>query len=564
MVRSRRVLSRTIALGLAVATPVPLWAQAGTWAITNARIETVTKGVIEKGTIVIRDGLIAAVGPDIAPPADARVLDYAKRTVSPGLIDLTSSLGLPATPAPGAAAGGARPGGASRSFSGFDPDRDVSEEIELSVADAKASREAGVTTVLVAPARGALRGRSALIPTRDSVRGFDAVRTGVAQHFGFSGGGFGGAGTVNNQGERLPGTIMGVIAYQRQALYDAKRHGLIADRWRAEPRGVPRPDNDPELESLVPVVRGAQPLFYEANQENEIRRAQRIAREFGLKFTIVGATEAWRTTDALKGTPLAVSVNFPTPSQTTGWSYYYAVRRSAADSVAADRSARAAIEANAAELHKAGFTFALASGGQNASAFVGGVKKAIAAGLPAEIALQAATIRAAELAGIDKALGSIEVGKIANLVVTENGGLFSDSGRVRAVFVDGQRYEVAAPPPAARGGRPGAGGDGGATAAMGGTWRITIESPQGTQAVTMTVNQTGNSFTGRISGLPTGDLAISDGAIAGSKATWSTGLTMGAQTLTLSFTGDIAGNRITGTIGLGAMGNATFSGDKNP
>jgi imidazolonepropionase-like amidohydrolase len=572
---------RRIALGIVLASPAALHAQAGTWAITNARIETVTKGVIEKGTIVIRDGLITAVGADVPVPADARVLDYAKRTVSPGLIDLTSSLGLPAAPAPapgGFGGGGGGRGGAApaptggRSFSGFDPDRNVASEIELSSSDAKAARDAGVTAVLVAPQRGALRGLSALIPTRDSVKGFDAIRTNVAEHFGFSGGGFGGGGGVNNQGERLPGTIMGVIAYQRQALYDAKRHGVIVDRWKADPRGVPRPDNDPELESLVPVVRGALPVFYEANVENEIRRAQKVAKEFGLKFTIVGATEGWRALDALKGSPVVVSVNFPTPTQATGWSYYQAERHTTSDSVAADKSAKAAIEANAAALHKAGIGFALASGGQSGASFVAGVKKAIAAGLPADVALQASTIRAAELAGLDKALGSIEVGKLANLVVTENGGIFGDSARVRAVFVDGHRYDVAAAPAAppgggGRGGRGGGAGGAGAaseTAQLGGTWRMTIDSPQGVQAVTMTVNQSGGTFTGRISGLPTGDLPVTDGVIAGSKATWSAGLTMGAQTLTLNFSGDVTGTKINGTIALGAMGNATFTGDKTP
>src|SRR5512143_758186 len=80
-------------------------AQGGPWALTNARVETVTRGVIERGTIVIRDGLIAAVGADVAAPADARVLDLAGKTLYPAFIDLTSSLGLASTPAP---AGGGR------------------------------------------------------------------------------------------------------------------------------------------------------------------------------------------------------------------------------------------------------------------------------------------------------------------------------------------------------------------------------------------------------------------------------------------------------------------------
>lgn len=569
-------------LGIALTAPMSLGAQAGTWALTNARIETVSKGVIEKGTIIIRDGMIAAVGADVAVPADARVLDMSRRTISPALIDLTSTIGLPASVAPVAAPGGGRGGATAASageriFSGFDPDRMIAREVKVSAADARTSREGGVAAVLVAPSRGAIRGMSALLPMKDSVDGMDAIRSPVAQHFGFSGGGggFGGGGT-NAAGERLPGTIMGVVAYQRQAIYDARRQGMLLDRWKSDPRGLTRPDNDPELEALVPAARGLMPIFYDAPQENDIRRAIKESKEFDLKYTIVGATEGFKAVDALKGQQVIVSVNFPTPATVTGWSYRNAMQHPTPDSAAADREARKSIEANAAVLHKAGLKFALASGGSSSATFVANVKKAIAAGLPADVALEAVTLRAAEMVGMSQALGSIEVGKIANLVVTEGGNVLSDSGRVRAMFVDGRRYEVAAAPAAVaqgggRGGRgggpggPGGPGAGPAMAQMGGSWQLTINSPQGAQAVTLTASQNGAAFTGKVSGLPQmGDTEISNGHIDGNKVSWSLALSFGAQSINLDFNGEVTGTKISGTVALGPMGNATFSGDKSP
>jgi imidazolonepropionase-like amidohydrolase len=574
---------RRIALGIVLAAPLAmpsvLGAQSGTWALTNARIETVSKGVIENGTIIIRNGLITAVGPDAAIPADARVIDMTKRTVAPGLIDLTSTAGLPAAAASAGAGGrggapalGAAAPGGFTGFTGFDPHRVVADEVNISLSDARSARESGVTAVLVAPNRGALRGLSALMPMRDSVKGLDALRSPVAEHFGFSGGGGGfGGGGKNAEGEPLPGTIMGVIAYQRQALYDAKQRGIVSDRWHADPRGIPRPVNNPEIDALVPVVRGNLPVFYDANVENEIRRAVKVDKEFGIRFTIVGATEGYKAVDALAGHPVVVSLNFPTPAASTGWSYYNAQRHTPQDSVIADREAKKVIEANAATLNKAGIKFALASGGQSAASFIANARKAVAGGLPADIALQAMTIRAAEIAGLDKALGSIEVGKIANLVVTEGGNILADSAKVRAVFVDGVRYEIAAPPaaPAARAGGGGRGGNGGAAgdaavAQVGGAWRLTIDSPQGAQTVTMNITQTGPTFTAKVSGLPTGDADVTDGRIAGNKATWSLSLNMGGNALQLDFSGDIAGSKMTGTVALGAFGNATFSGEKTP
>ena len=232
-------------------------------------------------------------------------------------------------------------------------------------------------------------------------------------------------------------------------------------------------------------MKGNLPVFFFAKNENEIRRAVRIGREFGLKLTVVGATEGFRATDALKamGQPVVVSVDFPKPPEVTGWQYRWTERHAPGDSAEADSAARPIIEGNAAALNSAGIRFALSSGGSLRPAeFLANVRKAIAAGLPRDVALEALTIRPAEIAGVGAQLGSIEPGKIANLVVTE-GDLLGDSAKVRAVFVDGARYEVVAPPPAAHG--RGAAGTG-PPAEVGGTWDVSVTTPQGSNPATMT------------------------------------------------------------------------------
>ncbi|HEV8357545.1 MAG TPA: amidohydrolase family protein [Gemmatimonadales bacterium] len=529
-----------------------LAAQSDTWALTNARIQTVTRGVIEKGTILIRKGLIEAVGPAVAVPPDARVLDLAGKTVSPGLLDLTSSLGLPSPPtAGGVGAGGfgapdagAVPPAAGGTRPGLQPQREVAGELKVAPADVRPLRDAGITAVLVAPSRGLFRGLSALVPLRDSVEAADILRTPVALHIGYQG----------VQGD-YPGTLLGVIAYQRQAFYDAQRQGLLLDRYRTNPRGMPRPPNDAALDALVPVVRGQLPAFIEANNENEIRRAVRLTKEFGLKAAIVGAVEGWEALDALAGRPVVVSVNYPQPAQVTGWSYRLAQRRPPGDSAASARAARKLIEGNAAALERAGVRFALASGGSRD--FIPNVRKAIAAGLPAGVALEALTIRPAELAGVGATLGSIEAGKIANLVVSST-DLLSDSARVSAVFVDGIRYEVA-PPPAPR---PGVAG-GGAPAEIGGSWAMTVTSNQGPTDQTMTVAQEGASFTGTVTS-HLGTQEISDGRVSGRTVTWTVSVQLGGQALTVSFRGEVDGTRMTGSADLGSFGSATFTAERKP
>jgi imidazolonepropionase-like amidohydrolase len=246
---------------------------------------------------------------------------------------------------------------------------------------------------------------------------------------------------------RYPATLLGVIAYERQAFYDAQRQGVLADRYKADPRGLERPSADPAIDALVPAVKGTLPVFFAANRENEIRRALALAKEFGLDLTIVGATEGWRAADALAAArkPVVIAADFPRSTQVTGWAYRQNQRHVPNDSAAADSAVQKLLQGNAAALHKSGVRVALASGGLRPSEFLGNVRKAISAGLPRATALEALTIRAAEVAGAGRQLGSIEQGKIANLVVAE-GDVLGDSAKVRFVFVDGERYEVVPTP----------------------------------------------------------------------------------------------------------------------
>ena len=547
--RAARALALAATLPFSLA-PRVATAQSDTWALTNARIQTVTKGVIEKGTIIVRKGLIEAVGPNLTIPQDARVLDLAGKTVSPGLIDLTSSLGLPTQAAPtggnfGGGGGGAQTQGGPR---GIEAERDAARDLKVTPGDVKPIRDAGVTAVLVAPARGLFRGTSALVPLRDSVDATAVVRDPVAMHIGYQG----------VQGD-YPATLLGVITYQRQALYDAQRQALLLDRFRTNPRGMVRPENDARVDALVPVVKGELPAFIEANNENEIRRAVRLAREFNLKIAVVGATEGWLALDALAGKPVVVSMNFPQPTQVTRWSYRMSIRRAPNDSAAAARQVQKLVEGNAAALNQAGIRFAIASGGSRE--FVPNVRKAIAAGLPANVALEAVTIRAAELAGAGEVLGSIEAGKIANLVVT-NGDILSDSAKVNTVFVDGIRYD-GPPASAARPNPAGGNGSGGAAAQIGGSWGMTLNSPQGPLDITMTVNQSGATFSGNMTSMM-GTQTIDEGQVTGRNVSWSMTMQVGGQSITIQYRGQVEGNRMTGSAELGSFGSATFTAEKKP
>jgi hypothetical protein len=549
-------------LGVALASPRVAQAQAsasgGVWALTNARIETITKGTIEKGTIVIRDGLIEAVGANVTPPGDARVVDLTGRTIYPGFIDLTSSMGLPTPPQPqgfGGGGGGGQNAASGPRNVGLEPGRVIANEVTPPAADIRAARDAGITAALVAPSRGAFRGLSALVPMRDDSSARYVMKAPVAMHMGFQG-----------VAGRYPGTLLGVIAYERQQLYDAQRHGLLMDRYKAGQRGVARPSYDANLDALVPVVRGQLPAFFAASNENEIRRAVDIAKEFNLKLTIVGATEAFRTMDALKDArPLVVSVDFPQAMEVTGWAYRGAVRRELNDSASRDASVRKIVESNAAALNKAGLKFALAPGALKPNDFIANVHKAIAAGLPRDVAVEALTIRAAEIAGVGDQLGSIEPGKIADLVVSD-GPAVAQNARIRTVFVDGIDYDVAPSAGAGRNGqRAGTGGGrgGGEMAQVAGTWVMTVNGPQGALTSTLTLTQSADALDGQIIS-EFGNSAINDGRVNGRNVAWQASFQIGGERTTVNFEAEVDGNRMTGRARMGEMAAMTFTAEKKP
>lgn len=465
---SRR--ARGLVALVALAAP-PLAAQRavpGTYAITNARIVPVAGPAIEKGTIVIRDGLIAAVGATITVPADARVIDGAGHTVYPGLIDAYATIGMRSAPAPTGGFGGGgggfgapapvRPAGAPNSSMpiGMQPEVRAIDQL-VDGADYSAAWNAGITTALTAPQGRVYEGQSALVSLGGGDFGMAAVRPTVAMHVGFQGIG----------GGQFPSSLMGVFAALRQSFLDAQHYALEKAAYDRNPRASRRPDYDPSLEALLPVVAGTMPVVFRANSQREIERALDLAKEFKLKAYIGGGSEAYLVADRLKAenVPVLLSVNFPRKAAPTG---------PAADAEPeAMRVLRERVQApkTPGQLKAAGVRFAVQAGG-NYTDFVANLRRMVAGGLSADDAIRAATLGSAEIFGVADRLGSIEAGKIADLTVVRGTDLFAADSRVTDVWVDGRPHAAVAPV-VARG--PGGGGFGGQRPGLEGTWQLQVQ-----------------------------------------------------------------------------------------
>jgi len=185
--------------------------------------------------------------------------------------------------------------------------------------------------------------------------------------------------------------------------------------------------------------------WFVASTERQITRVAEIAKEMGLKSpVVVGAQEGWRSVSYLKGSgaTAVVSLNFPSPDSITGREFkLVGSGKTPGGSVATDPAALAEVRGNAAALIKAGVPVALASfGGESGTTFRERIKTAIDAGLSPDDALRAATVTPAAVLGVTAAVGTIEVGKLANLVVVTGNDLFATGTPIKHVFVEGRLY----------------------------------------------------------------------------------------------------------------------------
>lgn len=530
------------------------------YALTNARIVAEPGRVIERGTIRVTDGRIAEVGADVEVPDGVVALNMTGRTVYPGLIDAATSTGLPPV-APQGGRGGRGDGRQQDEDDGgrrepppqVRPGQMAVDVFAPSASELEATRAAGVTTLgLAFETGGIFPGQVGVVSTGSADPDELVLRTPVALQV-----------TFGRRSDGYPRTLMGAIAYIKQAFLDAEYDTRVAAAFASDPGSAPRPTYDAEHRALAPVVEGMLPVWFVGETDRDLERIADLAAELGVQdYTFVGAQEAWKATDLLTSTPgraVIVSVDFPEPDDVTGRAFELHVAPATDEDPAgeeADSAAARAARGNVAALARAGVPFALSSYGLDSRAdFRDGILAAVEAGLAPDDALRALTITPARMLGLEDAAGTIEAGKLANLVVVE-GDLFTDSARIRDVFVEGERFQI-------RERHRGAGGEGTEDVRVAGEWTGSLEAPTGTIAFTMTLEPDGDAVTGSItSEMGTTEL---EGELDGPNITLSgTATPPGMNAMDLTISGTITGDELEGTIAVQGQADMPFSARRQP
>ncbi len=417
-------------------------------ALTNARVVVRPGQVIEDATVILRDGWIDAVGIGLPVPAGARVHDLAGKTLYAGFIDLNIPVNTATLAAQAASAQDAH----------WNPRVTPQVDAALTPIDAGVSgelRNLGFTAAVARPNAGIFRGESRvqLLESGASLGGTPFVLTAIDRAVG--------QGISLERGEfdwdapnadarmrsvTFPGSQMGAIALVRQTLSDAAWATQAKQVWDSAPSGDTPPNVDSALLALQPLLAGDERVWLQPSDEQQLLRLAQCTNEAGIKAAALGTGLEFKRLDdvAAAKIDIVVPVAFPKAPEV-------ADPRLAEQIPLGTLKEWAIAPANpallATRLGAQGNHIALTTNGlESRNQFPERIRQAQEAGLTEDQVLAALTTDAAAMAGVADLMGTVEPGRMANLVVVEGGPLFGADTKVIDVWVAGRRTEVTKAP----------------------------------------------------------------------------------------------------------------------
>ncbi len=473
-----------------------------TFVIQNATIIPSPGEVIEGGSVLIRDGLIQAVGASVTVPFDAQVIDGDSMYVYAGFIDGLSYTGVPKPKEDTNRPRVDDPGNPPDDLAGIQPQRDVRTFLDADDKSVADLREAGFGAAHVVPHGRMLPGMGSLILLGGEHPDALVLKGETSQFAQFA--------TARGM---YPGTPMGIMAKYRQLYREAERRQRMEMLYAENPVGITRPSYDDVHYAFFPVLSQEQPVFFYTDSALETFRAMSLQRELGFNLVLAGMEQSYDLLDDLERANLPMFLTLDLPRDPK-WmakieadsleqlmaSYDPAERTATYRDLEAERRNLEALQLRsrqnylrtAAMMHERGLDFGFMTMDVKANAIHKNLRTMIEEGLPEDAALAALTTTPAELLGVSNMLGSVATGKIANLVVT-TAPYFDEDAQIKYVFVDGVQYEYEIKSTSA------ASGDPSAEANAVGVWSYNVETPQGDIGGTLTITGSPGSLSGTIS-----------------------------------------------------------------
>ncbi|MEM9928292.1 MAG: amidohydrolase family protein [Bacteroidota bacterium] len=520
-----------------------------TFFLNNAFIVQSPGQVIDLGGVIIRDGLIQAVGKGLKAPADAKVMEADSMYIYPGFIDGLSYLGVP-KPKEEANSGprrGLRDYNPSYSRAGIQTERSVVNLLSAEEKTIAEMRGIGFTAAHVVPRGGMLPGQGAIISLGGDKAGDMVVREATSLFAQFQG-----ASGV------YPNTDMAIMSKFRELYLQAEQHKMHRANYAKKALGMSRPTPNEVLAAFDGSIDGKRPIFFAVDGIKEMYRAITLSKELGFPLALADVTMGAKATEAIKASGASVFLTLDLPKEKKE------EKKKEGEKVDPEKErlekSRAAAqkmhEEQAAMLAKAGIPFGFSTLSGKPKEIRAHLGRMIKAGLTEDQALAALTTEPARLLGVADVMGSVEKGKIANLVVTDK-PYFAEGSNIRYVFVDGvpSEYEVKKK-------QPKKASDPDAVVKVAGTWSLEVDVPVPQIATgTLVIKNDDGTLSGTYTNAM-GEQLLNEVSLEGNSLTCSMAAEYGGQSFTLSFELTIDGDSLEGSMVAGSFGSFDVEGDR--
>ena len=528
-----------------------------TYAITNA---TITQGPGRKATqatLVIKNGLISAVGKGVSVPADAIIIKGDSLHLYAGFIDGLSRVGVSKPKEDANRERPKDPGNPTPEYAGITPEKDVRTVISPSEKSIEEIRALGFTTAQVVPYGNMLPGSAAVIllggKTVDAM-----ILTGKTALFS----------ELQGAQRAYPSTVIAVMAKFRELYTQAVQAKNYESMYASNRAGLARPTSDRILEAFYPVIDKNIPVVCEADRYLETQRIMNLQKDLGFLLVLADVKEGWEAISKIKSsnTKVFLSLDLPEDKKDEKKDSKDKKAETKSEDTTLSPEEKEALEKRKAEFlalytgqaatfQKAGIVFGFSTLSAKASDVRANLRRMIKAGLTEDQALAALTTNGAQLLGLSDRLGTLDNGKIANVVITDK-PYFNEKANVRYVFVDGvmYKYDPKETPKAD-----------GAKLDIVGTWTVTTNTPDGKTEETLTIKKEGKDFTGSVSG---GKLAqavpLELVELNGAALKYNYTVQMGGQSYKVDVQATVDANSFKGTAQVGTTGSFAVEAKKEP
>ena len=514
-----------------------------TYAITNATVITTPGQAGTKATVVFKDGVILGVGSGIQIPKEAKIISGDSLFVYPGFIDGAGNMGI------------TRPKDAERpkdlvssnppdEFAGITPWRSAVDQFSVSGNMVDDWRKTGFTISQILPDGGMLPGKAAIMVLGDgNATNLVQMNSSLAANF---------------RGSRnmYPATLAGVMAKFRD-VYQNTSLALEHEKMYASTAGVKRPQTTPTQAAMAAAVQKQIPVLFTASSDLEIRRALALQKELGFKLVLTGLENYETVIDQIKasGTPVLIKLQVPDDKAVKSQKAEGVTDATKAQYQRVKESYEKALK-QASMLEKAGIPFAFSTVDAKPGDAMKAIQTMIKNGLSEKAAFAALTTNPASILGISRVAGSIEKGKMANLIVLTD-TLFKEDFQIKHVIVDGNIFTYEVKKKAAKEEQK---GNGSAGTSVEGVWEYTSETPAGSSGGEIVLKRENGVLGGTISyddPAGTGKITspIKNATVTGKTLSFDFAVAAGGMSLNVTVTGEINGNTMEGSLSVPQMGS---------